>query len=72
MERLSELLATILTHHWPKNELPLVYYDETSNEETPYQILDYEQDLSNINSSPNKRSRYYRKYPWKRQNSRQT
>lgn len=65
----------ILLH--PNKGVPLVYVEdypleEDSNEEKEYlnQLPDVAAE-NNINEFPSKRSRYYRKYPWKRQNSRE-
>lgn len=77
IDYLSGVLTNILLQPWPKNKLPLVYLEEEKrNEELiddiyPETFLGPEDDIEIINNLPNKRSRFYRKYPWKRQNSRQ-
>uniref|UniRef100_T1GRW4 Uncharacterized protein n=1 Tax=Megaselia scalaris TaxID=36166 RepID=T1GRW4_MEGSC len=43
--------------------LPVVYVEESNDVSPPF--LDEEEDES-ISATPEKRSRYYRRYPWKR------
>lgn len=71
---LDRYLTDILIQPWPKGSSPLIYVE--SNEPSNYAndikdayVPEYEPEIS---PTPYKRSRYYRKYPWKRQNSRQT
>lgn len=71
LDRAVNLLARLLMMPWPKNTSPIVYLDDNdipdeTNELTHDKSI-YEYD--NFNTPPLKRSRYYRKYPWKRQNT---
>lgn len=74
---MSGVLTNILLQPWPKNKLPLIYVEEEKrNEELfddiyPETVIGRRDDFQILNTVPNKRTRYYRKYPWKRQNSRQ-
>nr|UXO98182.1 RFLamide [Tenebrio molitor] len=71
LEHLGRLLANVLLQPWPKNISPILYVEDHSSESIPNEIPENEiVETEELNSIPFKRSRYYRKYPWKRQNSR--
>ncbi|RZC42144.1 uncharacterized protein BDFB_013317, partial [Asbolus verrucosus] len=71
LEHLGRLLANILVQPWPRGASPILYVEEYPSEsiqgQAPLENNFYEGQEIN---TPYKRSRYYRKYPWKRQNSR--
>ncbi|KAK5646534.1 hypothetical protein RI129_004998 [Pyrocoelia pectoralis] len=77
-QRLKQHLIDILLH--PDQGVPLIYVEErptpedgTEGSEYFNQFPELQKDSkTEINQVPFKRSRYYRKYPWKRQNSRET
>ncbi|XP_023702363.1 uncharacterized protein LOC111861761 [Cryptotermes secundus] len=60
---LASYLEQLLREHelWDSNELPLLYVEDANSEGSE------EDDALSV---PWKRSRYYRRYPWKRQNGR--
>ncbi|XP_031343149.1 uncharacterized protein LOC116170786 [Photinus pyralis] len=77
LQRLKQHLVDILLH--PDQGVPLIYVEEypTGEQDTesdayynqfPELQKDPKKELTEV---PFKRSRYYRKYPWKRQNSRE-
>ncbi|KAJ3655694.1 hypothetical protein Zmor_014815 [Zophobas morio] len=72
LEHLGKMLANVLIQPWPRGLSPLVYVENAppeyfqGDETVESDPVDVEEN-ANI---PFKRSRYYRKYPWKRQNSR--
>lgn len=64
LEKLSNILTKLLVVPWPEGESPLLYVENSGPE--------YSTDSNGI-ELPHfslKRSKYYRKYPWKRQNNR--
>ncbi|KAJ8917436.1 hypothetical protein NQ315_005483 [Exocentrus adspersus] len=67
LEKINHLLTELLITPWPPGTSPSIYIKDNSvsEAEEPYPNLD-----RSLNSSPRKRSRIYRKYPWKRQNPR--
>ncbi|KAF5308805.1 hypothetical protein FQR65_LT06038 [Abscondita terminalis] len=79
LQKLKHQLLEILLH--PDQSVPLVYVEEYPNpaaeenvDSNDYynQLPEFQRTLdTNFNDVPFKRSRYYRKYPWKRQNSRE-
>ncbi|KAF5296093.1 hypothetical protein FQA39_LY02727 [Lamprigera yunnana] len=78
LERLKHYLVDILLH--PEQTPPLVYIEEFHDTEGNNASIDEDynqlpevpkQIITNFNEMQFKRSRYYRKYPWKRQNSRE-
>lgn len=68
LRELGHQLAEILVFPWRKNNL--IYIEDNPDDEfmTKYEGV-VDEDFKN---APDKKSRYYRKYPWKRQNARQT
>nr|CAH7729799.1 unnamed protein product [Callosobruchus chinensis] len=61
------LLSRMLLMPWPKDSSPLVYVEDNQQSALPNNV---EKDtFSEYSGLPKKRTRYYRKYPWKRQNS---
>lgn len=62
-----KFLARVLVLPWPDDFLPLLYVEKPERPEDE-QFSDKAELTQRI--SPVKRMRYYRKYPWKRQNSR--
>lgn len=79
IQQLTNYLTYILLRPWPVTGLPLLYVEDYPDA-TEYQDrmegfseMEDNFDTDNqIRQIPYKRSRYYRKYPWKRQNSRDT
>lgn len=72
LEKLGNILAKLLLIPWPQGSSPLVYVEQSSVEEDNPIVQD-DQDYPNdlyYRPSYTKRTRYYRRYPWKRQNSR--
>ncbi|EFA03985.1 uncharacterized protein LOC103312994 [Tribolium castaneum] len=71
-QQLGKILANVLLQPWPKGVSPILYVEDISSanlhEQTP--VNSDTAEIDDINNLPLKRSRYYRKYPWKRQNSR--
>lgn len=65
LSNLKELLENILILPWPEGISPLVYveYEPSKNNDDDDEIL-------TPSNAILKRSRFYRKYPWKRQNPR--
>ncbi|KAJ8952518.1 hypothetical protein NQ318_003314, partial [Aromia moschata] len=71
LEKMGGILAKILILPWPKGISPLLYVENNLAEEEEEAENNLEPDeYQNLSSMPAKRTRYYRKYPWKRQNSR--
>ncbi|XP_019867461.2 uncharacterized protein LOC109596369 [Aethina tumida] len=67
LKEIGQILEQILLMPWPKGVSPLLYVENYSREDEP-EIN--ENNLDEFDIAPKKRSRYYRKYPWKRQNAR--
>lgn len=63
LHRLSNILVDILQQSWGPNGVPILYVEEPNDLQVPTEG----QELA---GAAWKRSRYYRRYPWKRQNSR--
>lgn len=80
LQQITNYLTYVLLRPWPVTGLPLLYVeDEPANArfqepEGGMSEIDgnFEMDNEVMRQMPYKRSRYYRKYPWKRQNSRET
>ncbi|VEN52525.1 unnamed protein product [Callosobruchus maculatus] len=62
------LLTRLLLMPWPKDSSPLIYVEENQQSALPNNVE--QNTLTEYSGVPKKRTRYYRKYPWKRQNSR--
>ncbi|XP_022911681.1 uncharacterized protein [Onthophagus taurus] len=82
LNELGKYLVYILANPWPRTGLPLLYVEDYDDNYSDYNenLPEMQEILKEINDDnreevarpvPFKRSRYYRKYPWKRQNSRQ-
>ncbi|GJQ67213.1 hypothetical protein Trydic_g8119 [Trypoxylus dichotomus] len=80
LQQLANYLTYVLLRPWPISGLPLLYVE---NYPAGLESQEQNQDMSALDENGNadgepmsqllyKRSRYYRKYPWKRQNSRET
>ncbi|XP_076271544.1 uncharacterized protein LOC143203260 [Rhynchophorus ferrugineus] len=77
LRRKSDVLAKLLLLPWPQDASPLLYVEEPQSLDNlrreifdsadPSEPENNEQELRPMSS---KRSKYYRKYPWKRQNNR--
>ncbi|KAI4466158.1 hypothetical protein MML48_3g00019106 [Holotrichia oblita] len=80
LQQITNYLTYVLLRPWPVTGLPLLYVED---DPAGVRFQEPEAGMSEIDGSlgtdnevmrqmPYKRSRYYRKYPWKRQNSRET
>ncbi|XP_065164228.1 uncharacterized protein [Atheta coriaria] len=69
--RMGNYLAEMLLMPWDGKGLPLLYVEEEepSSSSSIENVLNSGEDFREL--SPRKRSRFYRKYPYKRQNARQ-
>lgn len=69
--RMGNYLAEMLLMPWDGKGLPLLYVEEEepSSSSSIENVLNSGEDFGEL--SPRKRSRFYRKYPYKRQNARQ-
>ncbi|KRT84469.1 hypothetical protein AMK59_870, partial [Oryctes borbonicus] len=80
LQQLTNYLTYMLLRPWPITGLPLLYIEdypvgpEFQEQDANISAFDenFNDDNEIIKQLPYKRSRYYRKYPWKRQNSRET
>ncbi|XP_030767861.1 uncharacterized protein LOC115891523 [Sitophilus oryzae] len=77
VKEMSNVLAKLLLLPWPQGASPLLYVEEPheSIDELRQEIFDQAEPNDIVNEQEirpiaPKRSKYYRKYPWKRQNNR--
>ncbi|KAJ8964628.1 hypothetical protein NQ314_004734 [Rhamnusium bicolor] len=67
LDKIGDFLTKLLIVPWPKNISPLLYVEYIPEQE---ELLENSQIEESVHPAPLKRTRIYRKYPWKRQNSR--
>ncbi|XP_017779727.1 PREDICTED: uncharacterized protein LOC108565013 [Nicrophorus vespilloides] len=72
LQQIGNYLTELLLLPWNGKGLPILYVEDESEDRSIYDGMDYSQgfDQEMAHRAPLKRSRFYRKYPWKRQNAR--
>ncbi|XP_047000320.1 uncharacterized protein LOC124616105 [Schistocerca americana] len=68
LELLSAYLTRLLVDGWPEGEPPLLYVEGADDDDVD--AAERDNVIGNGAQPIWKRSRYYRRYPWKRQNGR--
>nr|XP_023027232.1 uncharacterized protein LOC111515237 [Leptinotarsa decemlineata] len=73
LEQAIDILRKLLILPWPNGESPLLYVENNNVAQQPDNSIFNDhvvEEDEQVNPVPMKRMRYYRKYPWKRQNVR--
>ncbi|KAJ8969682.1 hypothetical protein NQ317_006651 [Molorchus minor] len=73
IDKIGNILTRLLIVPWPNGISPLLYVETNPVPEEEQEVIEnnlVSDDYENLTPVPSKRTRYYRKYPWKRQNSR--
>ncbi|XP_023310262.1 uncharacterized protein LOC108907214 [Anoplophora glabripennis] len=70
LEKIDSILTSLLISPWPHGISPILYVENNPVSVEDELLSDTPTPDESLHPVPPKRTRYYRKYPWKRQNSR--